>query len=304
LDESEKITLDAEDFIVCTEDNVIMDDDKEFKTYLDDPLYSKDFPEYEEVDVEELDPEKDMLNDVLNENDDIISEAEEELRGILAQMDDDQVINFENGGITLDEVWPYDDEGDNIIVYNIDSNGYMEIAQSDDLFSAFQLIDADDIFTICDVLKDLLDNEKDYPEYDDVEDDEYVPRVEKMKRRGRLDEKKKGCCPDARKMNECSDLSIDNILADIDNKVLNENKKIESAKERKLEAKTLKALTEHRYSLHPNVSYNGKSFEKMTLKELKTLYEAVNASVNELMFRSLNENVVEQKMLDTINKKK
>jgi hypothetical protein len=42
----------------------------------------------------------------------------------------------------------------------------------------------------------------------------------------------------------------------------------------------------------------------MTLKELKTLYEAVNASVNELMFRSLNENVVEQKMLDTINKKK
>ena len=261
----------------------------------------KDFPAYEDV---ELDPEQDALNDdVLNESDDILDEAKDELRTLLSTLDDDEVVRFEEDGITLDEIWPYDDGDDNIVVFNIDSNGDMEVAQSDELLSAYELTDADDIFTLCDVIKDLINVEKDYPDYDDVDDEEeYTPRVEKMGHHKKLDEKKKGnCCPGTKTVNEKE--SIDLVLKDIDEQILNEAKDEETKQEKRLEVKTLKALSEKRHSLHTNISYNGKTFDKMTLKQLKGLYNTITESVNQLKANTLNESAVEQSVLDTIDKK-
>jgi hypothetical protein len=172
-----------------------------------------------------------------------------------------------------------------------------------DIINAFDLVDADDIFTLCDEVKAELDNEAAYPDYDEVDDDEdELPRFEKFHKGRHLDEKKKNnCCPGTKNLNESV---IDTVLADLDAKILNESKEVEKKNQKELEKKTLKALTENKHSLHTNVRYNGKTFAKMTLKELKSIYETVKASVDVLSERSLNESVVDTKMIETINKKK
>ena len=290
--------LGESEYAAAAESYIIPDDvDTTYTVYLEEP----EFPAYEDV---ELDPEQDALNDdVLNESDDILDEAKDELRTLLSTLDDDEVVRFEEDGITLDEIWPYDDGDDNIVVFNIDSNGDMEVAQSDELLSAYELTDADDIFTLCDVIKDLINAEKDYPDYDDVDDEEeYTPRVEKMGHHKKLVEKKKGnCCPGTKTVNEKE--SIDLVLKDIDEQILNEAKDEETKQEKRLEVKTLKALSENRHSLHTNISYNGKTFDKMTLKQLKGLYNTITESVNQLKANTLNESAVEQSVLDTIDKK-
>ena len=173
-----------------------------------------------------------------------------------------------------------------------------------DIINAFDLADADDIFTLCDEVKMELDNEAAYPDYDDIDDeeDEELPRFEKFHKGRHLDEKKKNnCCPGTKTINESV---IDSVLADLNKKALNESKKVEAKNQKELEKKTLKALTENKHSLHTNVSYNGKSFAKMTLKELKSIYETVKASVDALSERLLNESVVDNKTTETIDRKK
>ena len=284
---------DAEAYEVKDEDAYLNDKDGE-------PI---DYPAYEDVDVDELDPEEDALNDdVLNEGEDILEDAQEELRGLLSNLGENDNITFEPE-IVLDEEYEGEDGEGNIAVISIDCNGDMEVLNGDQVINAFDLTDADDIFTLCDVVKDELDNEAAYPAYEDVDDeDEELPRFEKFHKGRHLDEKKKNnCCPGTKTVNESV---IDAVLADLDKKALNESKDVEKKNQKELEKKTLKALTENKHSLHTNVRYNGKSFAKMTLKELKSIYETVKASVDVLSERSLNESVVDTKMVETINKKK
>ena len=273
-------------------------DDHEFPSYEDaDALHDLDddyeIPSYEDVETDDLDPEEDALNDdFLNEGDDILEDAQEELRGLLSNLGENDNITFEPE-IVLDEA--------NII--SIDSNGDME-TEDGDIINAFDLTDADDIFTLCDAVKDELDNEAAYPDYDDIDDeeDEELPRFEKIHKGRHLDEKKKNnCCPGTKNINESV---IDSVLADLNKKALNESKKVEAKNQKELEKKTLKALTENKHSLHTNVMYNGKSFAKMTLKELKSIYETVKASVDALSERLLNESVVDNKTTETIDRKK
>ena len=273
-------------------------DDYEFPSYEDaDALHDLDddyeIPSYEDVETDDLDPEEDALNDdFLNEDDDILEDAQEELRGLLSNLGENDNITFEPK-LGLDEA--------NII--SIDSNGDME-TEDGDIINAFDLADADDIFTLCDEVKMELDNEAAYPDYDDVDDeeDEELPRFEKFHKGRHLDEKKKNnCCPGTKNINESV---IDSVLADLNKKALNESKKVEAKNQKELEKKTLKALTENKHSLHSNVSYNGKSFAKMTLKELKSIYETVKASVDALSERLLNESVVDNKTTETIDRKK
>ena len=265
----------------------------------EDEELENDFPAYEDVEVEnDLDPEEDALNDeALLEGDNILDDAKEELRDVLSRIDDE--IYLSDDGIVLDTVL----SDDNLTVYSINSDGDME-TNEEDIINAFDLTDADDIFTLCDVIKDALEFDAQYPAYDDVDiDDDEQPRFEKMKRHGRLDAKKKNdCCPGTGKVNEAE--AIDAVLADIDAQVLNEAKEAEAKKQNALEVKTLKALSENQHSLHSNISYNGKTFDKMTLKELKNLYETVNASVEELTNKTLNESAIDEKLLNTINNKK
>ena len=278
-------------------------DDYEFPDYednddLNDTLHDPDnddyeFPSYEDVETDDLDPEEDALNDdILNEDDDILEDAQEELRGLLSNLGENDNITFEPK-LGLDEA--------NII--SIDSNGDME-TEDGDIINAFDLADADDIFTLCDEVKMELDNEAAYPDYDDIDDeeDEELPRFEKIHKGRHLDEKKKNnCCPGTKNINESV---IDSVLADLNKKALNESKKVEAKNQKELEKKTLKALTENKHSLHSNVRYNGKSFAKMTLKELKSIYETVKASVDALSERLLNESVVDNKTTETIDRKK
>ena len=273
-------------------------DDYEFPSYEDaDALHDLDddyeIPSYEDVETDDLDPEEDALNDdFLNEDDDILEDAQEELRGLLSNLGENDNITFEPK-LGLDEA--------NII--SIDSNGDME-TEDGDIINAFDLADADDIFTLCDEVKMELDNEAAYPDYDDIDDeeDEELPRFEKIHKGRHLDEKKKNnCCPGTKTISESV---IDSVLADLDKKALNESKKVEAKNQKELEKKTLKALTENKHSLHSNVRYNGKSFAKMTLKELKSIYETVKASVDALSERLLNESVVDNKTTETIDRKK
>ena len=276
-------------------------DDYEFPSYEDaDALHDLDddyeIPSYEDVETDDLDPEEDALNDdFLNEDDDILEDAQEELRGLLSNLGENDNITFEPK-LGLDEA--------NII--SIDSNGDME-TEDGDIINAFDLADADDIFTLCDEVKMELDNEAAYPDYDDIDDeedeeDEELPRFEKIHKGRHLDEKKKNnCCPGTKNINESV---IDSVLADLNKKALNESKKVEAKNQKELEKKTLKALTENKHSLHTNVRYNGKSFAKMTLKELKSIYETVKASVDALSERLLNESVVDNKTTETIDRKK
>ncbi len=264
---------------------------------LNDTLYDPDnddyeFPAYEDVETDDLDPEEDALNDdLLNEWEDIHEDAQEELRGLLSNLGENDNIIFEPK-LGLDKA--------NII--SIDSNGDME-TEDGDIINAFDLADADDIFTLCDEIKIELDNEAAYPDYDDIDDeDEELPRFEKIHKGRHLDEKKKNnCCPGTKNINESV---IDSVLADLDEKALNESKNVELKNQKELEKKTLKALTENKHSLHTNVRYNGKSFAKMTLKELKSIYESVKASVDALAERLLNESVVDTKTTETIDRKK
>ena len=265
---------------------------------LNDTLHNPDnddyeFPSYEDVETDDLDPEEDALNDdILNEGEDILEDAQEELRGLLSNLGENDNITFEPK-LGLDEA--------NII--SIDSNGDME-TEDGDIINAFDLVDADDIFTLCDEVKMELDNEAAYPDYDDIDDeeDEELPRFEKIHKGRHLDEKKKNnCCPGTKNINESV---IDSVLADLNKKALNESKKVEAKNQKELEKKTLKALTENKHSLHTNVRYNGKSFAKMTLKELKSIYETVKASVDALSERLLNESVVDNKTTETIDRKK
>lgn len=286
---------DAESYIINNEDTYLNDKDGE-------PI---DYPAYEDVETDELDPEEDALNDELdslNEGEDILEDAQEELRNLLSNLGENDNITFEPE-IVLDEEYNGEDGEGNIAVISIDANGDMEVLNGAEIINAFDLTDADDIFTLCDVVKDELDNEAAYPDYDDVEDDEDdLPRFEKIRKGHHLEEKKKdNCCPGTKTVNESV---IDDVLADLDAKILNESKEAEKKTQKELEKKTLKALTENKHSLHTNVSYNGKSFDKMTLKELKSIYETVKASVDALSERSLNESVVDTKMVETINKKK
>lgn len=276
------------------------DIDPETQSYLD--ADEPEYPAYEDVEADDLDPEEDALNDVLNEGEDILEDAQEELRGLLSNLGENDNITFEPE-IVLDEEYEGEDGEGNIAVVSIDCNGDMEVLNGDQVINAFDLTDADDIFTLCDIVKDELDNEVAYPAYDDVDDeDEELPRFEKFHKGRHLDEKKKNnCCPGTKNLNESV---IDTVLADLDAKILNESKEVEKKNQKELEKKTLKALTENKHSLHANVRYNGKSFAKMTLKELKSIYETVKASVDVLSERSLNESVVDTKMIETINKKK
>lgn len=282
---------DAEAYEIDDEDAYINDKDGEPIDYpaYDDIESNEDFPAYEDVETDDLDPEEDVLNDdFLNEGEDILEEAQEELRGLLSNLGENDNITFEPK-IGLDEA--------NII--SIDSNGDME-TEDGDIINAFDILDADDIFTLCDEVKIELDNEAAYPDYDEVDDEEELPRFEKFHKGRHLDEKKKNnCCPGTKTVNESNESIIDAVLADLDAKSLNESKK----NQKELEKKTLKALTENKHSLHTNVRYNGKSFDKMTLKELKTIYETVKSSIDALSER-LNESQVDTKMVETINKKK
>jgi len=266
------------------------DIDSETQSYLD--ADEPDYPEYEDVDVNDLDPEEDALNDdFLNEGEDILEDAQEELRSLLSNLG-------ENDNITFDSVV----ELENYTVISIEANGDME-TEDGDIINAFDLTDADDIFTLCDVVKDELDNEAAYPDYDEIDDeDEELPRFEKIHKGRHLDEKKKNnCCPGTKTINESA---IDTVLADLDAKILNEAKEEEKKNQKELEKKTLKALTKNKHSLHANVRYNGKSFAKMTLKELKSIYETVKASIDALSERVLNESVVDTKTTETIDRKK
>lgn len=286
---------DAEAYIINNEDAYLNDKDGEPIDYppYDDVESEKDFPEYEDIETDDLDPEEDILNDdfLLNEGEDILEDAQEELRGLLSNLGENDNITFDN-----------DVELEDYTVISIEANGDMETADGD-IINAFDLTDADDIFTLCDVVKDELDNEAAYPDYDDVDDEEdELPRFEKIHKGRHLDEKKKNnCCPGTKTVNESA---IDTVLADLDAKILNEAKEEEKKNQKELEKKTLKALTENKHSLHENVRYNGKLFAKMTLKELKSIYETVKASIDALSERALNESVVDTKMVETINKKK
>ena len=289
---------DAEAYIINSEDTYLNDKDGEPIDYpayddADDTLHDPEnddyeFPKYEDIESDDLDPEKDALyDDFLNEDKDILEDAQEELKGLLSNLGENDNITFDN-----------DVELGDYTVVSIEANGDME-TEDGEIINAFDLDDADDIFTLCDEVKAELDNEAAYPDYDDVDDEEdELPRFEKIHRGRHLDEKKKNsCCPGSKTINESI---INMVLADLNAKALNESKK----NQKELEKKTLKALTRNKHSLHENVSYNGKSFSKMTLKELKSIYKTVKASVDALSERSLNESIVDTKMVETINKKK
>ena len=281
--------LGESEYTETAESYIISDDvDTTYTIEPEDP----EFPAYEDI---ELDPEKDALNDeALLEGDNILDDAKDELRGVLSKVEDEIYLSDE--GIVLDTVL----SNDNLVVYSIRANGDMD-TDEEKVVNAFDLTDADDIFTLCDVINDALDSE--YPAYDDVEDDEeYTPRVEKMRPHRRLIEKKKDdCCPGTKSVNEAK--AIDIVLNDIDQQILNEAEEVNRKKEQKLNIKVLNAINERKHSLYPNISYNGKSFDKMTIKELKRIYENVSTTVKKLKAKSLNESVVDQKTLDTIDKK-
>ena len=304
LDNSDACDV-AEAYIINSEDAYLNDKDGEPIDYpaYEDNESEKDFPEYEDIEANDLDPEEDRLNDgFLNEGEDILEDAQEELRGLLSNLGENDNITFEPE-IVLDEEYDADDGEGNLAVISIDVNGDMEVLNGEQVINAFDLTDPDDIFTLCDGVKDELDNEAAYPDYDDVDsEDEELPRFEKIHKGRHLDEKRKNnCCPGTKTVNESV---IDTVLADLDKKALNESRNVEAKNRKNLEKKTLKALTENKHSLHANVNYNGKSFAKMTLKELKSIYETIKASVDVLSERSLNESVVDTKMVETINKKK
>ena len=130
----------------------------------EDEELENDFPAYEDVEVEnDLDPEEDALNDeALLEGDNILDDAKEELRDVLSRIDDE--IYLSDDGIVLDTVL----SDDNLTVYSINSDGDME-TNEEDIINAFDLTDADDIFTLCDVIKDALEFDAQYPAYDDVD---------------------------------------------------------------------------------------------------------------------------------------
>ena len=307
-DVAEAYIINSEDAYLNDKDGELIDYpsyddiDPETQSYLD--ADEPDYPEYEDIESDDLDPEEDVLNDdFLNEGEDILEDAQEELRGLLSNLGKNDNITFEPE-IVLDEEYEKEDGEGNIAVVSIDCNGDMEVLNGEQIINAFELTDADDIFTLCDVVKDELDNEAAYPDYDDIDDeeDEELPRFEKIHKGRHLDEKRKNnCCPGTKTVNESV---IDTVLADLDKKALNESKETEKKNQKELEKKTLKALTENKHSLHTNVRYNGKSFAKMTLKKLKSIYETVKASINALSERALNESVVDTKIVETINKKK
>ena len=147
---------DAEAYIINSEDTQLNDKDGEPIDYpayddADDTLHDPEnddyeFPKYEDIESDDLDPEKDALyDDFLNEDKDILEDAQEELKGLLSNLGENDNITFDN-----------DVELGDYTVVSIEANGDME-TEDGEIINAFDLDDADDIFTLCDEVKAELD---------------------------------------------------------------------------------------------------------------------------------------------------
>ena len=247
--------IDVED--ECDE----VSEDEEYPEYEDvediedaEPLNSSEYPDYEDVEADDIDDTDDA---------DLAKKAYDALA---------TACNL----------------GDDVTEDYIDQCAYELIEQMgvdpDDL--------ADDEYDhYLDILKEVYkDNEMDFANYDDYDDvdieDEESPRFEKIRRPGRLEEKKRGCCPKKPAVNEglhtvLKDLNKKSIAAKATEKLVNENLKV----------KTLKALKRGKKSLHEAVKVNGKSLKCYSIKELKSLYKKLEESIKVLSSKTLNESL-------------
>lgn len=234
-----------------------------------------DFADFTNMDesVDYEDTEDEAYNDLL----DALDELKE------AGLDH---INFDDE-VVLDSVLSAD--GDNLVVYAINIDGRMDTNVGD--VDIDELTDEDDFYTLADIIRDSIDVENDY------ENDE-EPRFEKIRRHGRLEEKKRGCCP-KKSVNEnvkivLDDLKKKHIAAKANQKLMNEqlDSTDTNISNKMLVEKVKNALKANQTSLHENVKVNGKSLKNFSNRELKSLYAKLNESK-----KTLNESK-DQKLID------
>ena len=233
-------------------DNFLIDGfDKEFdKDFIDsvegtsdnnyDDVEDFDIPAYEDVDINECGE--------INEEkySEALDEAKDEFRDALLRIVDE--IEFDPA-IVLDSVI---DDGQ-VKVFSIDEKGYANtnVGLIDILMD---IEDADDIYTIVDIIKDSTPDFSNYDEDDDVE-----PTFAKMTRRHHLEEKKKGCCPKHRKFGKVfeslkaqdskdqdkvdkSEKIIKMVLDDIESNTYGEHEAMEALKKLKAENNKLRKI--------------------------------------------------------------
>lgn len=169
----------------------VIDDDyfTELNEDEDDALNSeRDYPDYDDVNINE---DVDSIEESDCPSDDYECMAADELDFALKS------IQGIRGGLMFEPAVVLDTVIDdvNVEVFSINSDGLADtnVGMLDVLT---EIKDVNDLYTLADVIKDLVEAYED----DDVEED--MPKFEKMKAKRRLEEKRTPCCPTKKAINE------------------------------------------------------------------------------------------------------
>jgi hypothetical protein len=155
----------------------------------DDALNSeRDYPDYDDVNINE---DVDSIDESDCSSDDYECMAADELDFALKSIQGIKGDLMFEPAVVLDTV--IDDV--NVEVFSINSDGLADtnVGMLDVLT---EVKDVNDLYTLADVIKDLVEAYED----DDVEED--MPKFERMKAKRRLEEKRTPCCPTKKAINE------------------------------------------------------------------------------------------------------
>lgn len=155
----------------------------------DDALNSeRDYPDYDDVNINE---DVDSIDEIDCSSDDYECMAADELDFALKSIQGIKGDLMFEPAVVLDTV--IDDV--NVEVFSINSDGLADtnVGMLDVLT---EVKDVNDLYTLADVIKDLVEAYED----DDVEED--MPKFERMKAKRRLEEKRTPCCPTKKVINE------------------------------------------------------------------------------------------------------
>ena len=155
----------------------------------DDTLNSeRDYPDYDDVNINE---DVDSIEESECSSDDYECMAVDELDYALKSIQGIRGDLMFEPAVVLDTV--IDDV--NVEVFSINSDGLADtnVGMLDILT---EVKDVNDLYTLADVIKDLVEAYED----DDIEED--MPKFERMKAKRRLEEKRTPCCPTKKAINE------------------------------------------------------------------------------------------------------
>ena len=261
----------------------------------DDALNSeRDYPDYDDVNINE---DVDSIEESECSSDDYECMAVDELDYALKSIQGIRGDLMFEPAVVLDTV--IDDV--NVEVFSINSDGLADtnVGMLDVLT---EVKDVNDLYTLADVIKDLVEAYED----DDIEED--MPKFERMKAKRRLEEKRTPCCPTKKAINEKLkahdakqqekldkiEANIKLVLDDIDRSTIGAHEAREAFKKLKEENTKLRKINKDEKTKFSIVDVPGvkKSLKHLANVDSETAknIEALEKSLVEKVTKALKEN--------------